>query len=78
MTESKKSVIDEMSVIGITILETLNTRGCLHVMDIAAEIDEHPVSIDRKCNDLQKQELARMCGSGVYTLTERGERVCEG
>lgn len=78
MTENKKSVSDGMSDLGITILETLNACGRLHVTDIAAEIDEHPVSIDRMCNDLQKQKLARMCSGGVYTLTERGERVCEG
>ncbi|WP_227377631.1 hypothetical protein [Haladaptatus halobius] len=74
MPMNNRQTIETMDIIGTAILETLKVCGSFHVMDIAAEIDEHPIQIERMCDRLQEQRLISMRGGGVYTLTERGER----
>jgi Mn-dependent DtxR family transcriptional regulator len=72
---NNRQTTETMNTIRTAILETLKACGSFHVMDIAAEIDEHPIQIDRMCDRLQEQRLISMRGGGAYTLTERGERA---
>ena len=56
------------------ILDVLDRNGDLHVRDISAEVDEHPVTVDQRCFSLHQRSFIRTLGTGVYGLTPTGER----
>lgn len=61
------------------ILEILVEQGPVHVVEIASELDEHPIAVDRQCYSLQQNGAIRQVGGGVFTLTDSGKRIisCE-
>ncbi|MFC7157452.1 MarR family transcriptional regulator [Halomarina halobia] len=59
------------------VLETLGSSGPLRAIDVAAEIDAHPVRVDRICARLRSEGYVSAIGGGVYALTAAGERALE-
>jgi Mn-dependent DtxR family transcriptional regulator len=56
------------------ILKTLARYGSLHVMRIAREVDDHPISVDRTCTRLYNAGHISPCGRGQYRLTNDGRQ----
>jgi predicted transcriptional regulator len=56
------------------ILATLAKHGPLHVMAIAQEVDDHPISVDRTCTYLYNGGHIYPCGRGQYRLTDNGRQ----
>lgn len=57
-----------------SILGFLRRRGETHVREISAALDAHPVTVDQHCFSLHRASYIRSLGTGVYQLTEAGER----
>jgi Mn-dependent DtxR family transcriptional regulator len=57
-----------------TILETLANHGPLHVVGIAREVGDHPISVDRTCTRLYNDGHIYPCGRGQYRLTDNGRQ----
>lgn len=60
-----------------TVLAVLARESPAHVVDIAASLDEHPVTVDQACARLHDRGAIRPANHGVYTLTEQGTRRCD-
>lgn len=60
------------SQIDCKILKTLNDHGTLRVVEIANEIDVHPITVDRACARLHDKEQIDPCGRGHYQITDHG------
>lgn len=60
------------------ILVALDAREQLSVTELADHLDAHPVSVARRCDDLQQDGTIRQITSGRYTLTETGTRQVSG
>ncbi len=56
------------------ILATLAEHGPLHVMAIAREVDDHPISVDRTCTRLYNGGHIHPCGRGQYRLTNHEQQ----
>lgn len=56
------------------ILTAIDAREQLSVPELADRLDTHPVSVARRCDDLQQDGSIRQTTSGRYTLTETGTR----
>lgn len=56
------------------ILETLAKHGLWHVMAIAQDVDDHPISVDRTCTRLYNGGHIYPCGRGQYRLTDIGRQ----
>lgn len=54
------------------ILHVLATDGPLHVMEIAAQIDGHPITVDQTCVRLHNDGHISMIGGGRFHLTDFG------
>lgn len=60
------------------ILQILDAGGPLHVVEIASQIDEHPVIVDQVCARLHDESYIRSIGGGRYRLTDDGsERLTD-
>lgn len=60
------------------ILQVLDADGPLHVMEIAAQIDGHPISVDQACARLHKDGYISTIGGGRYRVTDVGrERLTD-
>lgn len=60
------------------ILERLQQRGPLHVMELANALDDHPVAVDRSCYRLHQDGYIETHTAGVYELTDAGARHLDG
>lgn len=56
-----------------TLLATIQQRETAAVTDIAEALDAHPVTVDRRCSELQRRGYVRRTATGVYLITEAGE-----
>lgn len=56
------------------ILATLANHGPLHVMEIAKEVDSHPIAVDRDCTRLYEAGHIHPYNRGYYRLTDHGRR----
>lgn len=54
------------------ILEALADAGPLYVVDLAAEIDEHPLTVENACDRLQGEDELRSIGCRRYDITGTG------
>ncbi|WP_408958246.1 MarR family transcriptional regulator [Natrinema sp. 74] len=54
------------------ILEALADVGPLYVVDLAAEIDEHPLTVDDACDHLRRANEVRSIGCRRYEITGTG------
>ncbi|WP_254764161.1 MarR family transcriptional regulator [Natrinema marinum] len=54
------------------ILETLADSGPLYVVDLAADIDEHPLTVDDACDRLLDERDIRSIGCRRYEITGAG------
>ena len=52
------------------ILETLAATGPATTAELAAALESHPVTVERRCRALQRAGHIRQCASGVYALVE--------
>ena len=60
------------------ILHVLDADGPLYVMEIAAKIDGHPITVDQACARLHKDGHISPIGGGRYRLTDFGrERLSD-
>lgn len=55
------------------ILEILDTQGPLHVMEIAKQINGHPIAVDQACSQLHTDGEIAPIGRGRYRLTDDGK-----
>ncbi|WP_049927465.1 helix-turn-helix domain-containing protein [Halopiger goleimassiliensis] len=55
------------------VLETLAETGPLTVPQLAARLRSHPVTVERRCLELQRRGYLRQGTGGKLTLTEPGE-----
>ncbi|ELZ08165.1 hypothetical protein C478_19127 [Natrinema thermotolerans DSM 11552] len=56
------------------ILEVLAADGPLAVVDLAAAIDAHPVTVDHVCDRLYERDEVRLIGGQRYEITAAGRR----
>jgi len=56
------------------VLETLAADGPLAVVDLAAAIDAHPVTVDHVCDRLHERDEVRLIGGQRYAITAAGRR----
>ncbi|MFQ3285397.1 hypothetical protein [Natronomonas sp.] len=60
------------------ILETLASEGRRSVAGLAEALDQHPVTVDRQCYDLQADGYIAIASSGgTYRLTRKGRERLE-
>lgn len=59
------------------ILKTLTDHGTLRVVEIANEIDVHPITVDRACARLHDEEQIDPCGRGQYRITDYGRSLVD-
>ncbi|WP_265108045.1 Lrp/AsnC family transcriptional regulator [Halosolutus halophilus] len=52
------------------ILDVLDESQPATIPDLAASLDEHPVTVERHCYTLQQDGEIRQCTGGAYTLSE--------
>lgn len=55
------------------ILRHLADRGPVDVVDLAAALEDHPMTVELACERLHEKELVRLVGSSRYHLAD-GER----
>ncbi|QLD85955.1 winged helix-turn-helix transcriptional regulator [Natronomonas halophila] len=57
------------------ILALLAEHGATPVVELADRLNRHPVTVDRQCYDLENEgHITMTATSGVYALTEQGQR----
>lgn len=56
------------------ILGALSERTALHVIDLAGQIDEHPIEVDQACARLHEEGYITPSAHGIYDVTTRGQR----
>lgn len=54
------------------ILETLIEQQAVHVVDLARQINEHPVAVDQACARLNDQGYLTLSNHGIYDVTDQG------
>lgn len=59
------------------ILQALADCTALHIIDLAKQIEEHPVAVDRACARLHNEDYISLSGYGIYDVTTRGQRRLE-
>lgn len=52
------------------ILQTLAESGPITIPELADSLAVHPVTIERRCSDLQRAGYVRRCTGGKFTLDE--------
>lgn len=52
------------------ILETLAESGPVTIPELADCLAVHPVTIERRCHELQRAGLVRRCTGGMFTVDE--------
>ncbi|WP_254523763.1 MarR family transcriptional regulator [Natrinema caseinilyticum] len=57
-----------------TILDSLADSGPLYVVDLAAAVDEHPLTIEQACERLHDAADIRPIGCRRYDITATGHR----
>lgn len=67
----------QMDRAGKAILKLLDTDGPLQAVEIATQLDIHPVEADLQCNSLHDHGYIAMFGGGVYELTEAGTQLLD-
>ncbi|QLG47920.1 MarR family transcriptional regulator [Natrinema halophilum] len=55
-----------------SILVTLADSGPLYVVDIAAAVNEHPLTIEQACNRLHEADVIHPIGCRRYDVTSAG------
>lgn len=56
------------------ILKTISKSDGLHVVELAAKIDRHPVTVDRACGRLHDDGYLYSYERGRYRLTDCGQQ----
>ncbi|SEV88338.1 hypothetical protein [Natrinema salifodinae] len=56
------------------VLDALADEAPLYVVDLAATIDEHPVTVEHVCDRLHERGAIRSIGCRRYDLTASGRR----
>ncbi len=56
------------------ILRALSEQTALHVMDLAEQIEEHPLTVDQACAQLHEEGYITTSSHGIYDVTTYGER----
>jgi Mn-dependent DtxR family transcriptional regulator len=56
------------------ILETLAEQAPLYVIEIAQEVDSHPITVDRACARLHDGGYIHSVSRGYYRLTDTGRQ----
>jgi Mn-dependent DtxR family transcriptional regulator len=57
-----------------SILQALSERTSSHVIDLADQIEEHPVAVDQACARLHNEGYITPSSHGIYDITTRGQR----
>lgn len=52
------------------ILEALEESNPATPAELAAALETHPMTVDRRCRDLQRDGYLRRCPGGTYMLSE--------
>ena len=52
------------------ILEALEESSPATAADLATVLGTHPVTVERRCRDLQREEYVRRCRGGTYALDD--------
>lgn len=52
------------------ILETLAESGPITVPELANSLAAHPVTIERRCRELQRAGYVRRCTGGMFAVDE--------
>ena len=60
------------------VLEVLDDQAPLYVVDLAAAIDEHPITVEQACDRLRDEGDIRSIGSRRYDITVSGRRQLTG
>lgn len=63
--------------IDIAVLRTIAEVRPVHVMELAASLEEHPVTVEQTCVRLTNNGYIRRATYGQYTLTENGQSRLE-
>ncbi|WP_247730700.1 hypothetical protein [Halovivax limisalsi] len=58
----------------LRILAAVADRPPAHAVDLSESLDEHPVTVDEACVRLHRNGALTTAASGLFTITERGER----
>lgn len=56
-----------------TLLAVLRDREAAAVTTLAETLDAHPITIDRRCYELQRDGYIRQTSKGIYAITGAGE-----
>ena len=59
------------------VLHHLDERGPVEVTSLAAALDEHPMTVTKRCYDLQSEGHVRQISGGVYAITDDGQEYLE-
>ncbi|MGQ3413136.1 MarR family transcriptional regulator [Natrinema sp. LN54] len=57
-----------------TVLDALADESPRYVVDLAAVIDEHPITVEQACDRLRDGENVRSVGCRRYEITAAGRR----
>lgn len=49
------------------IRETLSEHGELHVLELADRLEEHPITVEKACARLHRNEVITPAGRGVFS-----------
>ncbi|WP_293033343.1 winged helix-turn-helix transcriptional regulator [Natronococcus sp.] len=55
------------------ILELLSDDGPMTRSQLAERLAAHPVTIDRRCRDLQRAGRVRRCPGGAFAIDDSGD-----
>lgn len=56
------------------IIDLLNDRGPLHVVDITGSLTYHPITIENGCTRLLNSGMIHACGRGVFDVADASSR----
>lgn len=52
------------------IRDALAASGPSTIAELAATLESHPMTVERRCQDLQRRGDLRQCAGGVYALAD--------
>lgn len=55
------------------ILELLTDHGPMTISRLAGRLAAHPVTIERRCRDLQRAGRVRRCPGGAFAIDDSGD-----
>lgn len=59
------------------LLATLSERGPVEIASLATELETHPLTIHKRCGELQSAGHVRQVSGGVYAITDDGQAYLE-